>query len=52
MKCKTSKLTKLNVGYQVSAGRIGCIMNNDIVNDIEKTDKYKLGSKQLIKIFE
>ena len=52
MKCKTSKLTKLNVGYQASAGRIGCIMNNDRVNDIEKTDKYKLGLKQLIKIFE
>ena len=37
MKYKTSKLTKLNVSYPASTGRIGCMIDIDIVKDIKKT---------------
>ena len=36
MMCKTSKLTKPNVSYPASVGRIGCMRDIDIVKDIEK----------------
>ena len=36
MKCKTSKLKKLNVSYPASAGLIERIIDIDIVKGIEK----------------